>query len=60
MVKFNFLRCGHCGACVGVCERLAIQLIEETIIIDKNKCNNCLSCVIICPLNALEGDNERA
>ncbi|XRO75347.1 4Fe-4S binding protein [Methanocaldococcus sp. 28A] len=56
MVKINHKKCGYCGACVGVCENLAINLMEYIIVIDEKKCNNCKLCTIVCPLNALEGE----
>ncbi len=56
MVKVNYKRCGYCGACVGVCENLAINLIEHIVVIDEKKCSDCNLCVIVCPLNALEGE----
>ena len=54
VMKVNHEKCGYCGACVGVCNKLAIELIENTIVIDAEKCNSCKSCMIVCPLNALE------
>ena len=56
MVKINHKKCGYCGACVGVCEKMAINLIEHIIVVDEKKCNNCKLCKIVCPLNALEGE----
>ena len=56
MVKVDYKKCGYCGACVGVCEKLAINLIEHIIVIDEEKCTNCKLCTIVCPLNALEGE----
>ncbi len=54
MIKINILKCGYCGACVGVCKTMALELIENTIFIKKDLCTNCKNCIIICPLNAIE------
>jgi ferredoxin len=53
-MKVNIEKCGYCGACVGVCGKLAIELIENTIVIDDEKCDSCKLCMMVCPLNALE------
>jgi len=53
-MKVNYEKCGYCGACVGVCNCMALELIENRIVIYNEKCNNCKSCIIVCPLNALE------
>jgi len=53
-MKVNVEKCGYCGACVGVCNKLAIELIENTITIDNEKCDSCKLCMFVCPLNALE------
>jgi ferredoxin len=58
IMEVSIEKCGYCGACVGVCNRLAIELIENTIIIDNEKCNNCGLCAIVCPLNALNNLEE--
>ncbi|AEF95581.1 4Fe-4S binding protein [Methanotorris igneus] len=52
-MKVNYERCGYCGACVGVCDKMAIELVENLIIINNEKCTNCKLCMIVCPLNAL-------
>jgi len=52
-MNVNIEKCGYCGACVGVCNYFAIELIENKIKIYDDKCINCKSCLIVCPLNAL-------
>nr|WP_245326444.1 4Fe-4S binding protein [Methanococcus voltae] len=54
IVKVNNLKCGYCGACVGICPRNAIELIENKIEINDEKCKGCKLCKEICPVNALE------
>ncbi|GAA0128997.1 4Fe-4S binding protein [Methanococcus maripaludis] len=53
-MKVNYSKCGYCGACVGVCKSMAIELIENKLYIEEEKCNNCTLCAVVCPVNALE------
>jgi len=53
MLTVNRLKCGYCGACVGVCPQNALDLIETWIEVDEN-CNGCRICTRTCPVGALE------
>ncbi|MDD4938642.1 MAG: Coenzyme F420 hydrogenase/dehydrogenase, beta subunit C-terminal domain [Candidatus Omnitrophica bacterium] len=51
--------CAHCGVCSEVCPRQAIANNEDRYgfflpRIDKNKCNGCLLCHKICPVEAFQ------
>ena len=46
--------CDFCGTCVSVCMHDAIELFEARLLIDKTKCTDCLLCIKVCPLRALE------
>lgn len=50
--------CGYCGACVAVCPRNAIVLLDVVLRIDDEKCEGCLDCLRICPLQALETTDD--
>ena len=50
--------CGYCGACVSVCPKDAIDLIDLHLNIDKTKCVNCLACVEVCPIGALKPNDD--
>jgi len=52
-VEVNRYKCGYCGACVGVCPKGALELIETWIEVD-NSCTSCGVCAKICPVGALE------
>jgi len=52
-VEVNRLKCGYCGACVGVCPKGALELIETWIEVD-DSCTSCGICARICPVGALE------
>ena len=47
--------CSNCGACVNVCKKDAVKLVDSikacNAVIDKNKCVNCGMCEKICPTN---------
>lgn len=48
-------KCCYCGACVGVCPTLALELEEAVrITYHKDKCINCLACVKVCPVGAMK------
>jgi ferredoxin len=53
MIIVNRYRCGYCGACVSVCPKDALDLIETYIEVD-DKCSNCGICTKVCPMGALE------
>ena len=46
-------RCDLCGACVAVCEPLALRITGETLTYDAAACTACGDCVITCPVEAL-------
>ncbi|MDD1745390.1 MAG: 4Fe-4S binding protein [Candidatus Methanoperedens sp.] len=52
-VEVNRFKCGYCGACVGVCPKGALELIETWIEVD-DSCTSCGICARICPVGALE------
>ncbi|CAD7769243.1 4Fe-4S binding domain protein [Candidatus Methanoperedenaceae archaeon GB50] len=53
-VRVDRYRCGYCGACVGVCPNVAIELVETWIAVNDELCESCSICVKICPIGALE------
>ena len=52
-VEVNRFKCGYCGACVGVCPKGALELMETWIEVD-DSCTRCGICAKICPVGALE------
>lgn len=44
--------CKHCGKCMAVCSTGAIQIEEDAIITDSEKCILCMSCSSVCTDNA--------
>ncbi|HOT07232.1 MAG: Ferredoxin [Methanosaeta sp. PtaB.Bin039] len=53
MLTVDRYRCGYCGACVGVCPEMALELVETWIEISP-ECVECGRCTKICPTGALE------
>jgi len=53
MITVNRYKCGYCGACVGVCPKNAIDLVEAFIEIEPH-CGDCGICTKVCPMGALE------
>ena len=47
-------RCIGCRTCIGVCQEKALNLTEQGMIIDRDKCNRCGKCAEECPSTALE------
>jgi len=47
--------CNYCGDCVKICRVGAIEVNQQTLTIDRNKCINCGRCVKICKKAALRG-----
>lgn len=47
--------CRHCQdpLCVKSCISGALSVNDGTIVIDKNKCVGCLTCILVCPYGAL-------
>ena len=54
MWKIDRKKCLRCGACVGVCPKLALELKESGVQIDRKKCISCGICEKICPVGAIE------
>lgn len=53
--------CGYCGACVSVCPRGALELIDSYLSVDETLCKpGCKACKTICPLGAILSDSESA
>jgi NAD-dependent dihydropyrimidine dehydrogenase PreA subunit len=62
VITVNRYRCGYCGACVSVCPRDALDLVE-TFIEVSDQCTDCGICTRVCPMGALElveGEEEEA
>jgi len=53
MITVNRYKCGHCGACVGVCPANAIELIDTWVEVSE-ECIECGACAKVCPVGALE------
>lgn len=52
--KHKIITCTHCGDCIAVCPTQAIRRMKTGLVmIDKNKCIGCLSCVGFCPETAM-------
>jgi ferredoxin len=54
VVEVDRDKCIYCGACVGVCPKMAIVLEENIIKIDATKCVECMICAKACPMNAIK------
>ncbi len=52
MIVIDKNLCDYCGTCVAVCEPDAIDLFYNDILINNDKCVNCLKCVHVCPIGA--------
>ena len=55
-------RCTGCSACLSVCPRSAIQIVEDSHgfyrpNIDESKCVECGLCQRVCPANGLTSDD---
>jgi dihydroorotate dehydrogenase/NAD-dependent dihydropyrimidine dehydrogenase PreA subunit len=45
--------CTQCGRCVEIGHCLAIEMGDETVIIHREECNGCSTCIDICPVEAI-------
>ncbi len=54
-VAWNEENCVRCGACVRICRRKAISLVDGKIVFDKDKCHRCGKCARLCPKKAISG-----
>ncbi len=52
--KINRELCMRCGACVGVCPFLALELTEHGIKRNAKKCTLCGLCERVCPVKAIK------
>ncbi|MDO5845672.1 MAG: 4Fe-4S binding protein [Methanocorpusculum sp.] len=51
--------CGYCGACVSVCPRGALELIDAYLTVDPALCKEkCRICQTVCPLGAISKGEE--
>jgi dissimilatory sulfite reductase (desulfoviridin) alpha/beta subunit len=52
--------CNRCGACVSVCQEVAINFPEEADapVLDQNRCVCCGQCVGACPTGTIEEDRQ--
>ena len=46
--------CSFCGECAGVCPKNLITVKEYGLVFDDEDCRECNTCVVACPINALE------
>lgn len=53
-ININRYKCGYCGACVGVCPKGALELVETWVEVDESMCVACGICDRICPVGAIE------
>lgn len=54
MWEIDKKKCLRCGACVGVCPKMALDLKESGISHDKNLCIDCGICEKVCPVGAIK------
>ncbi|MCM8830523.1 MAG: 4Fe-4S dicluster domain-containing protein [Candidatus Omnitrophica bacterium] len=56
------LQCRHCPEpyCKQACISGAIEIKEDTVLIDKEKCINCYSCIMVCPYGVIRIDREES
>ena len=52
--KYNESLCTKCKSCINICLENAISLLENKIIINKNKCIGCGACSSVCPTKSLK------
>jgi Fe-S-cluster-containing hydrogenase component 2 len=53
MLVIEIDRCEGCGACVHVCPKGAISLVDGLARIDSVLCSECQTCVQACPMGAI-------
>ncbi|MCD6367709.1 MAG: 4Fe-4S binding protein [Candidatus Aenigmarchaeota archaeon] len=52
--KIDREKCIKCGACVGVCPVMSLELKDEGIVNDLKKCIFCGVCEKVCPVGAIK------
>lgn len=51
--------CGYCGACVSVCPRGALELVDAYLSVNDTLCKpQCRLCYTVCPLGAILWSEE--
>lgn len=53
MWEIDRKKCLRCGACVGVCPELALDLKDNGIEHDREKCTECGICQKVCPSGSI-------
>ncbi|MBM4240188.1 MAG: ferredoxin [Euryarchaeota archaeon] len=51
--------CMYCGECAGVCPQCVIEVCETGLKFDEQTCEDCKFCVMVCPVGALEKDEQK-
>lgn len=54
ILKYNPVRCTHCGACVAVCPKDAVAMDKGRRVYERSRCEACGTCVEHCLQDALE------
>ena len=56
--NINNKKCLKCGACVGVCPVLALELKQDGIKNNPDKCTLCGICEKVCPVKAIKVEKD--
>ncbi len=54
--------CRHCTdpLCVKSCISAALSIDRGAVVVDRDKCVGCLTCVLVCPFGAIAAGDDRA